>query len=161
MITNLYPCINHHFKLSYNYTNNCPLVNTSPKYTETLGSVWFWCRARPPPWGRGSGLSHTSTTALMDFSIPHAWSKRMLLAGDDALGVPPQSTATSVGQGIWHVPRIHHASILRVAMQEDSLAYTFTVMKVHTYPSPSSLIVVGLCWWGSLILEVGWLLHNI
>lgn len=89
----------------------------------------------------------------------HIGSKRLLLAGDNAPWCT--TTATYVGQGIWHVPHIHHTSVLHVATQEDSIAYTFTIMKVHMYPSPSSLIMVGLCWWGSLILEVGWLLHNI
>ncbi|NP_001144410.1 hypothetical protein Zm00014a_031905 [Zea mays] len=73
-----------------------------------------------------------ATTAPAASSIsPHAGSKRPLLAGDDA---PWRATAaTSAGQGIRPVPRINHASVLRVSTQEDSAAYALAIMK---HPDP-------------------------
>jgi hypothetical protein len=60
--------------------------------------------------------------------VPHAGgSKWPLLVGDDAPWRAPAATA----QGIRSVPHIHHAPVLRVAKQDDSVAYALAVMKVQ------------------------------
>jgi hypothetical protein len=59
---------------------------------------------------------------------PHAsGSKWPLLAGDDA----PWRATAATAQGIWSVPHIHHAPVLRVAKQDNSVAYALAIMKVQ------------------------------